>query len=1088
MTLLLSNLVYADDIVSDTTIESMEIVSDAEDADSVTGEAIEDNVIEDAELPAEDLDLADEEIIEDQTEVVTEEQTEADTEVATEELTEAITEVVTEELTEAVTEISDEQFEIAEPETEEPTEITTEVTELMTEVVSESEVRVLNSVARATTGKLTEGVVGGSLEYESDGEAITITKAVGTIVSAVIPESIDGVPVTAIGDSAFNQKACANTLMEITLPDTIVSIGKNAFSDRVQLITINMPASLQTIGNNAFDGCSRLKTLDMRGITLTEMGTGVFKDCISLTGVNTGEDTSCFYFPSGLTILPKDTFSGCTRLQNISGLEGIEKIDESAFEGCEFFDQIYIPSSVTEIGKSAFNGCTRMVTVTGCEQLGTLGDGVFNGCTSLINLPVDIMEQRISAWGTSVFNGCTSLRNFKIPTHVYEIPDNTFSGCIMLQDMEIPDNIQRVGVSAFENCTSLTKVDLTTQLNLNIIEKEAWRGCTGVTEVTIVAPNLRGIDANAFSECTSLKTATITSECPDGLSLGGGVFGACTALKDCTFNATFSLDDKDFFGESTFEDCISLVNVNFAEGLATLPERTFYNCTSLKWDSEKFLPSTIRTIGPEAFGKCTFDKVDIPDRIQVIDEAAFSGCTKMTDFTTTTSLRLIGNEAFSGCTSLVNIPLYDGLETINDGAFANCTSLVNISVPDTVVYMGNSVFSGCSALKNVKLTNKLEAATTNMFKKCTSLESIDLSNTRVTSIKANAFDGCTSLKYVKWPKDISSIDNYAFRGCTALTEITFPRSLLTLSKNVFDGCTSLTECNLNEGLEVIGVQAFKNCTALRTLFLPTTATTIGNEAFYGCKGLDDIIIPKSVASIGTRIFRNVTDAITVYCEETAPIRSYAFDSNNVIEFKSEILVPDTVEGLIFDADLYSSNYPSIAECFNNNEGYLFLHWKNFGIYDDNLTDIFENKAVSTGSYIFNAAEYANYNPDLAEAGITTPPALLEHFVTAGYAEQRDISRHYSVKTYSREYPNVDGTTLIETYLANRLTDNADPIEIEIGDVNADGAIDSKDTIRLMRYIAKDNVSIDLTASDVNGDGAIDSRDTIRLMRKISGLV
>lgn len=960
-----------------------------------------------------------------------------------------------------------------------------ETTDTEPEVVSS--VNLLATTTTTATGSFTDGVVGGSIEYTIDDAGITITKAVGNVVSAVIPEEIDGVEVIAIGEKAFYQSDCKNTLMEVVLPDTITSIGKNAFKDRVQLVTINMPSSLQVLGDSAFSGCTRLKSVDMSNITLTEMGTGVFENCSTLTGVNTGGDTSCFYLPGGLTTLPKNTFKGCSRLQNVAGLEGIQKIDEGAFMNCEFFDQIYIPSSVTEIAKSAFSGCTRMVTVTGCEQLATLGDSVFNTCTSLINLPVDTLEQQIKEWGTGIFTNCTSLRSFKIPINVSEIPDSTFDGCTALQDMEIPEGITRIGISAFEDCTSLKKVDLTAQTGLYIIEKRAWRGCTGIEDVTIESSTLRGIDANAFTSCTSLKTASITSSNAAGLSLGGGVFNGCSSLVSCHFDTTFSLDNDNYFGESTFANCVSLEDVNFAEGLTILPERTFYNCTKLDWDAEKYLPSTISTIGPEAFSKCQFTNVSIPEHIQVIDESAFSGCTAMTDFSVTEKLRLLNDKALYGCTSLVNVSLKDGLETINDSVFGNCSSMETLEIPDTVVYMGDSTFSDCTSLKMVKLPKNLEAATQNMFKNCSSLESVDLLNTKVTSIKANAFDGCTSLKEVSLPKDITSIDDYAFRKCTSLESITFPRSLLTLGKNVFTNCTSLEQCNLNEGLKIIGNQAFSGCTSLRALFLPTTATSIGNEICSGCTGLTEVIIPKSVNSIGTRIFRNIDTEITVYCEETAPIRNYSFESDNVITFESEILVPDTVEGLIFDAGLYSSHYPEIAECFNNNEGYLYLHWKNFGIYNDAIGEEHDGKAVSTGSYIFNAAEYANYNPDLAEAGITSPADLLEHFVTVGYNEKRDISVHYSVRTYSLQYPDKDGEELIKLYLENRLTDNADPIDTLLGDVNGDGEVNSKDTIRLMRYIAKDDVSIDTSAADVNEDGMIDSRDTIRLMRNISGM-
>ncbi len=62
-------------------------------------------------------------------------------------------------------------------------------------------------------------------------------------------------------------------------------------------------------------------------------------------------------------------------------------------------------------------------------------------------------------------------------------------------------------------------------------------------------------------------------------------------------------------------------------------------------------------------------------------------------------------------------------------------------------------------------------------------------------------------------------------------------------------------------------------------------------------------------------------------------------------------------------------------------------------------------------------------------------------------------------------------------------DGDDVVISKVGDINADGSVDVKDLVRLMKYISGADVTI--CGSDVNGDGVTDTRDLVRLMRIIA---
>ena len=99
-------------------------------------------------------------------------------------------------------------------------------------------------------------------EYEVEDGKVTITNYTGKGGDVVVPDTIDGLPVTAIGDNAF----CYCTgLTSITLPEGCTTIGYYAFSNCTKLTSITLPASLTTIEIGAFRGCDAVITVRKKG-------------------------------------------------------------------------------------------------------------------------------------------------------------------------------------------------------------------------------------------------------------------------------------------------------------------------------------------------------------------------------------------------------------------------------------------------------------------------------------------------------------------------------------------------------------------------------------------------------------------------------------------------------------------------------------------------------------------------------------------------------------------------------------------------------------------------------------------------------
>ncbi len=124
---------------------------------------------------------------------------------------------------------------------------------------------------------------------------ITITGYTNSDAILVVPDTIAGLPVTVIGDEAFNG---AFNLQSITIPHSVLSIAHAAFNQCSALATVTICNGLTNIGSGAFGFCSSLTNLVIPD-SVTTLGGQVFIGCSSLTNIVLG---------SSLNTLAQDTF------------------------------------------------------------------------------------------------------------------------------------------------------------------------------------------------------------------------------------------------------------------------------------------------------------------------------------------------------------------------------------------------------------------------------------------------------------------------------------------------------------------------------------------------------------------------------------------------------------------------------------------------------------------------------------------------------------------------------------------------------------------------------------------------------------
>lgn len=175
-------------------------------------------------------------------------------------------------------------------------------------------------------------------DVNEDG-TITVYDYTGTDEKVIIPPTIDGKNVTAIGKCCFEDNL---TIKEVVLPDTIRIIEYKAFADCRNLETINFPDNLETIGDYAFTTCHSLKSIDLKNVK--KLGECAFQLCISLEEI---------YVPGSLTTVVDHAFHGCHSVNTLTFADGVETLESGAAVNMYSIEKIIISKTVTNIGEHA---------------------------------------------------------------------------------------------------------------------------------------------------------------------------------------------------------------------------------------------------------------------------------------------------------------------------------------------------------------------------------------------------------------------------------------------------------------------------------------------------------------------------------------------------------------------------------------------------------------------------------------------------------------------------------------------------------------------------------------------------------------
>ena len=302
-----------------------------------------------------------------------------------------------------------------------------------------------------------------------------ITRYSGKDETAVIPDALDGHPVTAIGEEAF---MCSSSLTSVVIPNGVTAIGDYAFYACRSMASVTIPAGVKDFGEFVFYMCKGLTSVTLKDGCAAIPGF-MFCDCKSLVSIE---------IPDSVRSIGVRAFWACSSLASVEVPDGVTSIGTEAFGDCENLVSVTIPDSVSSVGASPFTSCGALeeIRISGDHPYLDMRDGVL----------FSKADHRLICF-TNAFAGGA----YTVPDGTAEIDERAFWGCDTLTSITLPDSMTTIREEVFGYCTGLESARIPESVTL--IGDNTFYGCPRTMKVTVD----RGSYAEKYCKKNKLKRA-----------------------------------------------------------------------------------------------------------------------------------------------------------------------------------------------------------------------------------------------------------------------------------------------------------------------------------------------------------------------------------------------------------------------------------------------------------------------------------------------------------------------------------------------------------------------------------------------------
>lgn len=439
-----------------------------------------------------------------------------------------------------------------------------------------------------------------------------------------------------------------------------------------------------------------------------------------------------------------------------------------------------------------------------------------NASTAELNMAGNYIDMKISlqtddpelssdsdAKATTEYTNLSFSLNNNVMTATVSKKSTTAGAIVIPEKVSVSDDDNNVtvysvtNIGSFSDCTRLTSVYIPS--SITTISEWAFKNCTGLTSISI-PKSVTSIDPTAFYGCENLESITVDTDNTTYYSFENAIYEKATNNLVVGCKGTTSIND----------DCTTILkNAFYGAGL-----------------TEITIPLKVTSIACSAFhdSSLTFAYFENPfgwhseyDEDNGGDYGLDYSWTSLAE--QSSAAKILKSESYS----VFKCEDWDTDYMSGSGTYGyNWNS----------IWFGVDTEAKTATIKGFIVDNEMHGQIGDLF-----IPERIVYNNKMYTVTGIA-------------KDAFSTNN------ETLTAIYLPRTITSLSANAFEGCTGLKAVYLPNSITTIPASAFKGCTNLQTINLPNSITSIGRSAFYGCTSLTSITIPESVISIDAYAFQN----------------------------------------------------------------------------------------------------------------------------------------------------------------------------------------------------------------------------------------
>ena len=440
-----------------------------------------------------------------------------------------------------------------------------------------------------------------------------LVKYTGTATSVSIPDTIK-----TIGAEAF---AGNTNLTSISIGKNVTEIEYGAFKDCSYLSNVSLPDSLITLGNAVFSNNTSLKKIVLPK-NLKNLGSGVFAGCDNLTTIEVAKDNPNFIFEKNALYDKEKTILYCftegAKSTSYSMPDSVVDVDEYAFWGNDSLKEILFSTNLKEIPAFAFSNCRNLLAVS--------------------------IPYSVKSIDSKAFENCINLQKVMLPASVSYIHTTAFDGCPKLV---ISSDSGSVAHTFYENwkITNQTEVSSENEKNDTVVDSggntyivgsngKLEKVESGSNAATSSGSNSALNDPSNVDYVPQFDPITIQEEGILGKTMIVGS-NAVVIMDSPQMNIVDGITTEEIPGDKEPDNTTQIAD-NRKED--TLPEEAiidnhitnyaYYGDTDLYTYT---IPSNITQIGDFAFARSNLKSINIPKGVTTIGYAAFYHCDNLTE-------------------------------------------------------------------------------------------------------------------------------------------------------------------------------------------------------------------------------------------------------------------------------------------------------------------------------------------------------------------------------------------------------------------------------------------------------------------------